>query len=88
MRMPFGKHKGSEINDIDSDYLYWLIDNSKSLSNSLTYYINITLQKREDADPKIKKAFHVMCKKYHADKGGSDIEMKVVLDFYNTFKKL
>lgn len=26
--MPFGKHKGEKIIDIDPDYLYWLLENN------------------------------------------------------------
>uniref|UniRef100_A0A6M3IKR9 Putative quorum-sensing-regulated virulence factor n=1 Tax=viral metagenome TaxID=1070528 RepID=A0A6M3IKR9_9ZZZZ len=27
MKMPFGKYKGADIEDIPSDYLYWLARN-------------------------------------------------------------
>ena len=27
MEMPFGKHKGEELEDIPLDYLEWLVDN-------------------------------------------------------------
>ena len=27
MKMPFGKHKGEEIEDIPSDYLKWVAEN-------------------------------------------------------------
>lgn len=27
MEMPFGKHKGTELEDIPLDYLEWLVDN-------------------------------------------------------------
>ena len=35
MRMPFGKHKGQEIDDLPTDYLRWMIKNLTDLSYSL-----------------------------------------------------
>lgn len=29
-KLPFGKHKGEDIEDIDSDYLEWFLDNIDS----------------------------------------------------------
>lgn len=29
MKMPFGKHRGEEIEDLPSSYLFWLAENSR-----------------------------------------------------------
>jgi hypothetical protein len=35
MKMPFGKHKGEEISQIDKKYLEWVINNLEDINQEL-----------------------------------------------------
>lgn len=35
MKMPFGKHRGEDLEDIPDDYLVWILDNLDDLSPTL-----------------------------------------------------
>lgn len=51
--MPFGKHKGEEMQDVPADYLYWLITDGELSSGPVYDYImtNLTaLRLEHDAD--------------------------------------
>ncbi len=43
-RMPFGKHKGALIEKIDSDYLFWILNNATQLDDDLKFSIIHTLK--------------------------------------------
>ena len=44
VRMPFGKHKGRQLAEIDAAYLLWILDNVTTLSSSLKRAIEGHLQ--------------------------------------------
>ena len=44
VRMPFGKHKGRQLAEIDAAYLLWILDNVTTLSSSLRRAIEGHLQ--------------------------------------------
>ncbi len=46
IRMPFGKYKGWLLNHIDSDYLFWVLENT-SPSPGLEMDIRAELQSRQ-----------------------------------------
>lgn len=87
MRMPFGKHKGEDIEDIEDGYLEWLL-NLETLNDSLRSAINNELRMRNGHAPQPKpKAIPVsvadvwrrrMASKCHPDAGGSHEKMVAV----------
>lgn len=51
MRMPFGKHKGEDIDDIPDDYLQWVLDNCDIESETLLHAIEIRMGLRAKSGP-------------------------------------
>lgn len=49
MEMPFGKHKGEELEDIESSYLQWVISNL-DLREDLNEAIEEELMNRTEGD--------------------------------------
>jgi uncharacterized protein (DUF3820 family) len=35
MKMPFGKYKGEDLEDVPTGYLLWLLENGENLSSAL-----------------------------------------------------
>lgn len=89
MRMPFGKHRGEKLADIDIGYLEWLFENC-DLRAPLRSAVKAELDRRQwDQSPDplcsttittdIVNTWHRrMAVKFHPDKGGSHEVMKAV----------
>lgn len=43
--MPFGKHRGKALGDIDEDYLVWMLDNMKLRENMKKHVENVLVSK-------------------------------------------
>jgi hypothetical protein len=89
MKMPFGKHKNIDIENIDPKYLKWLIDNSTNLKYNIKNYIinhfnKKTIEVNNNSD--LRKIYISLCKKYHPDSGGSNEAMTAINDFYSQLK--
>jgi hypothetical protein len=93
--MPFGKHKGKELESIPHDYLIWLLDNAELRSDTLKNEIEKILGINEDAHvgidrEQIKNAmqewYRELCKQFHPDAGGSHEAMKTVNAAYEKLK--
>ena len=52
MRMPFGKHKGEQVNDLPLSYLEWLRDNVE-LFGALKDEVNKTIREATSPTPDI-----------------------------------
>ena len=48
--MPFGKHKGRKLSEIDATYLLWLLDNATALDRALRRAIERHLQDEQYAN--------------------------------------
>lgn len=46
MQMPFGKHRGEEIDDIPEDYLFWCLRNLENLTPWLRENMEVSLEHR------------------------------------------
>lgn len=46
-RMPFGKHRGIKLKDIETSYLQWCLDNIKFTGNTLKTSIEYEILNRE-----------------------------------------
>lgn len=55
MKMPFGKHKGTEIHAIPHDYLLWFRDNIKNLQGDLLKAVIAGLEGKSFDPPTIKE---------------------------------
>jgi len=89
MKMPFGKFKNVNIEDIDANYLNWLIENSTNLDFYLKSYIikhlnsiSVDINNKND----LRQIYISLCKKYHPDSGGSNEAMTAINDFYSLLK--
>lgn len=85
--MPFGKYKGTPINEIPSNYLIYAIEQF-DLPDELDLSIRMEIIDRIDyreflVSHRVKSTYLLLAKKYHPDKGGSTKEMQVVQEFYN-----
>ena len=92
MTMPFGKHKGKNINDLPKDYVIWCLENLTKIDNRLKGALVSALGKNEEVKASItidyvKSTYYKMAMKHHPDHGGSVEAMKAINDFYQELKK-
>jgi hypothetical protein len=90
MKLPFGKFKNQYVEDVDPNYLMWLLDNSDNLEFYLKRAIiqhlnNISIDLNDKSQ--IRKIYIQLSKKYHPDNGGNNEAMKAINDFYNELLK-
>lgn len=91
--MPFGKFKGVFITEIPTNYLCYAIEEFDlpiELQNQIKFEISIRLdiapiEVSNKTEQDFKNAYRKLSVKYHPDKGGSDIEMKVLNEFKDLF---
>lgn len=95
--MPFGKYKGEALADVPTDYLGWLLDNVE-LRPPLHWQVVEELRRRErpaspppptsgDMAGLVRRWFQGLARRYHADRGGSDAEMRVVNEAHDTLRE-
>lgn len=95
--MPFGKHKGKELQDIPKEYLHWLLDNV-DLFDKLREDIQKELRTRASGEPtqnikltfgEITTVYKKMAKTWHPDVSGNGPKpMQAVNDFYSLIKEI
>ena len=91
--MPFGKFKGVFITEIPTNYLCYAIeefDLPVELQNQIKFEISIRLdiapvEISNKTEQDFKNAYRKLSVKYHPDKGGSGLEMKVLNEFKDLF---
>ena len=93
--MPFGKHKGKDLEDIPEPYLTWVLDHCELKSASLETEIKRVLGLVPRIDffmqpslQELKPIYRRMASKYHPDRGGSTEAMIAVNDFWEQISKL
>jgi hypothetical protein len=91
VRMPFGKHKGEDIDDVPRDYLRWVLSNvdlrDHGLKRAICDRLDMPAEQPRAPEPpvgaieKLIRAWHrAMALKYHPDRGGSHDAMVAVND--------
>lgn len=91
--MPFGKFKGVRITEIPTNYLCYAVEEFElpiELENQIKFEISIRLDLvpiniSNSVEQDFKNAYRKLSVKYHPDKGGSGIEMKVLNEFKELF---
>lgn len=86
MKMPFGKHRGGQVEDIPHDYLLWVLDNVKKLSPTLRSEIYCVLEitgRRGPAKTSLStdvagEWYRRMAREFHPDARGSHEAMVAV----------
>lgn len=93
MKMPFGKFKNMEINEIPENYLNWLYENvnlrpglKEAVEGRL--YGWTTSQVFFSSREELKSVYRRMALKWHPDRGGSNEAMQAINEFYNELKGL
>lgn len=91
MKMPFGKFKGEEVEDIPEGYLFWLWDNVElrtPLLEAVADVLGIGRQSPPSENKKlppidmdiaielVRVGFRQLAKQFHPDVGGSDEKMR------------
>lgn len=99
VRMPFGRHKGRLLEDIDSWYLEWVYTTARAASPSLKAASLRELNRRGEAHappgrdvalaPEVLQAwFREMTLRYHPDRGGSKEAMQAINHGYDRLREL
>lgn len=80
MTMPFGKHRGTRIDKLTTNYIFWLLDNidlREPLKSALEAEHERRLFTQENdtvnssiVDELVSAGLRVLSKKYHPDVGG------------------
>ena len=93
--MPFGKHKGTPIDQMPLQYIEWLLtkDNVdgwllRELEESRDLQLNLRWSESEnDSVQRIRKVYLVCAQKWHPDKGGSTDAMQAINEFNEKLMK-
>lgn len=95
MRMPFGKFKGFDVDELPQDYLRWLIENIdlREPLRSAVFW-NHNQRKAESGweclpdEATLKVVYRRLAQKWHPDHGGSTEAMQALNDFLSEIKSL
>ncbi|MBA2883060.1 hypothetical protein HNR65_003417 [Desulfosalsimonas propionicica] len=92
MKMPFGKYRGFEVDEIPEDYLRWLVKNV-NLREPLRSSVFEALDEHPEREilpeqATIKTIYRRLSMKYHPDKGGDTAAMQAINDFYAELTKM
>ena len=91
--MPFGKHKGTCIDQLPASYIEWILENTdvdgwlrQQLEKSYEFQL---YGGTNNGDPShvIKSAYQTSAKKWHPDKGGTHEAMIAVNEFHELILK-
>lgn len=89
--MPFGKFKGYEVEEIETQYLEWL-QGHIPLRGQLRVAVSEEIEARHDLEivcpskDRVKEVYRVMAMKWHPDKGGTKEAMQAVNEFYERLR--
>lgn len=100
-RMPFGKHKGRLVSDVESGYLCWVVNTLDDLDPYLRRAIEAELRRRDDVqederdqravvpwDQVLKAGYSEMARRFHPDRGGSVVQMQTVNTVFDRLREL
>ena len=88
--MPFGKYKGTKIEDLPTTYLTYALvsfelpdELKESIFTQLMHDVGgwDYVDTSDDVDARIKDAYYSLCLKYHPDKGGTKEAMQALNEF-------
>jgi len=87
MRMPFGKFKGCEIEEIPTEYLRWLEGNiplrgSLAIEVDRVLFGNHKLTVALDRST-VKRVYRALSLEFHPDRGGSNEAMQALNRFHD-----
>jgi hypothetical protein len=94
MEMPFGKHKGTKLEEVPKHYLLWILDNcdmkSPTLKSEIEKILGLQAEERPAVKPSVpdlKPIYRRMASKYHPDRGGSTEAMVAVNEFWEEISR-
>jgi len=97
MRMPFGKYRYWDVEDIPRDYLEWLYENvdlrdrlRRAVEDVLFWRGGTFTPAPPPPDPDegvVKAVYRELARKWHPDRGGSNEAMAALNEFYHLLKE-
>ena len=87
MKMPFGKFRGYEVEEIETQYLEWLQEHIP-LRGPLRIAVSEEIEARHGHEivapdeGRVKSVYRAMAFKWHPDRGGTKEAMQAVNEFY------
>lgn len=86
MRMPFGKHRGTPVDELPENYLTWVWENVRlreplrsAVEDAL--FLSCPPAPMPDQDV-VKSIYRELAMKWHPDRGGTTSAMQAVNEFY------
>jgi hypothetical protein len=99
--MPWGKHRGELLTDIDTSYLGWVADGATATRPWLRAAVRAELARRSAAPPQastypppvdvrgiLKRWHHEMVMRYHPDRGGDGNAMAAINHAHDRLREL
>jgi hypothetical protein len=89
MLMPFGKHRGREVETLPENYLRWLMSNI-DLRDPLLTKVRTILREGTALAPtedRVKAVYRELSRKYHPDCGGNHFAQCAINEFYERLHK-
>jgi hypothetical protein len=90
-KMPFGKFKGTLISDLPTNYIAYALEEFElpdelngKLKDEICERLYLFPQSNK-SEKTFKDVFRKLAIKYHPDKGGSGVEMKVLNEFRDLY---
>lgn len=88
MRMPWGKFRGQELEQVPDDYLLWVLDRCDNLSPTLTEAIQNRLELHRRLPPRLDVVLSDWHRQLARDFGNSAEAMRTINEAYRRLRQM